>query len=76
RSGRPGRAEAGHPRQRHRPGCDPGGRENAESPAWKSIQSEAREREAAGLAALKPVIHGSDIDPAAIQAAARMPSRR
>ena len=37
--------------------------------AWKSIQSEAREREAAGLAALKPVIHGSDIDPAAIQAA-------
>jgi 23S rRNA (guanine2445-N2)-methyltransferase / 23S rRNA (guanine2069-N7)-methyltransferase len=37
--------------------------------AWKTIQSEARDREAAGLAALKPVIHGSDIDPTAIQAA-------
>ncbi len=37
--------------------------------AWKTIQSEARDREAAGLAALKPVIHGSDIDPVAIQAA-------
>ncbi len=37
--------------------------------AWKAIQSEARDREAAGLAALKPVIHGSDIDPTAIQAA-------
>lgn len=37
--------------------------------AWKTLQSEARDREAAGLAALKPVIHGSDIDPTAIQAA-------
>ena len=36
---------------------------------WKALMVEAREREAAGLAALKPVVHGSDIDPMAIQAA-------
>ncbi|NIJ69518.1 bifunctional 23S rRNA (guanine(2069)-N(7))-methyltransferase RlmK/23S rRNA (guanine(2445)-N(2))-methyltransferase RlmL [Xanthomonas sp. 60] len=36
---------------------------------WKALMAEAREREAAGLAALKPVVHGSDIDPVAIQAA-------
>lgn len=36
---------------------------------WKDLMAEAREREAAGLAALKPVVHGSDIDPVAIQAA-------
>lgn len=37
--------------------------------AWKALLTEAREREQAGLAALKPVIHGSDIDPLAIAAA-------
>jgi len=37
--------------------------------AWKALLEEAREREQAGLAALKPVISGSDIDPLAIQAA-------
>jgi len=37
--------------------------------AWKALLAEAREREQAGLAALQPVIHGSDIDPQAIAAA-------
>ena len=37
--------------------------------SWKGLMAEAREREAAGLQALQPVIHGSDIDPVAIQAA-------
>jgi len=36
---------------------------------WKELMAEAREREQAGRAALKQVIHGSDIDPAAIRAA-------
>ncbi len=36
---------------------------------WKALMTEAREREAAGRAALKQVIHGSDLDPLAIRAA-------
>ncbi|MGE8227188.1 MAG: THUMP domain-containing protein, partial [Stenotrophomonas sp.] len=36
---------------------------------WKELMAEAREREQAGRAALKQVIHGSDIDPQAIRAA-------
>jgi 23S rRNA (guanine2445-N2)-methyltransferase / 23S rRNA (guanine2069-N7)-methyltransferase len=36
---------------------------------WKALMGEAREREQAGRAALKQVIHGSDIDPQAIRAA-------
>jgi len=36
---------------------------------WKELMAEARQREQAGRAALKQVIHGSDIDPAAIRAA-------
>ncbi len=36
---------------------------------WKQLMAEARERELAGRAALKQVIHGSDIDPHAIRAA-------
>lgn len=37
--------------------------------AWKALLAEARAREQAGRAALKPVVFGSDIDPQAIQAA-------
>ncbi len=37
--------------------------------SWKALLTEARERETAGLAALKPVVFGSDIDPLAIAAA-------
>ncbi|OAX57672.1 bifunctional 23S rRNA (guanine(2069)-N(7))-methyltransferase RlmK/23S rRNA (guanine(2445)-N(2))-methyltransferase RlmL [Xanthomonas graminis] len=37
--------------------------------AWRSLLTEARQREAAGRAALQPVIHGSDLDPHAIRAA-------
>jgi len=36
---------------------------------WKELMAEARERETVGRAALKQVIHGSDIDPKAISAA-------
>ncbi|MNM43604.1 Ribosomal RNA large subunit methyltransferase K/L [compost metagenome] len=36
---------------------------------WKELMAEARERETIGRAALKQVIHGSDIDPQAIRAA-------
>ncbi|MGH8052851.1 MAG: bifunctional 23S rRNA (guanine(2069)-N(7))-methyltransferase RlmK/23S rRNA (guanine(2445)-N(2))-methyltransferase RlmL [Stenotrophomonas sp.] len=36
---------------------------------WKELMAEARARETAGRAALKQVIHGSDIDPKAISAA-------
>ena len=36
---------------------------------WKELMAEARAREQAGRAALKQVIHGSDIDPQAIRAA-------
>lgn len=36
---------------------------------WKALMAEARERELVGRAALKQVIHGSDIDPHAIRAA-------
>ncbi|WP_269791446.1 bifunctional 23S rRNA (guanine(2069)-N(7))-methyltransferase RlmK/23S rRNA (guanine(2445)-N(2))-methyltransferase RlmL [Stenotrophomonas sp. Iso1] len=36
---------------------------------WKELMAEARERETVGRAALKQVIHGSDIDPQAIRAA-------
>lgn len=36
---------------------------------WSALREEARERERAGRAALKPVIFGSDIDPHAIRAA-------
>ncbi len=36
---------------------------------WKTLMAEAREREQVGRAALKQVIHGSDIDPQAIRAA-------
>ncbi len=36
---------------------------------WKALLGEARERETVGRAALKQVIHGSDIDPQAIRAA-------
>ena len=36
---------------------------------WKALMAEAREREAVGRAALRQVIHGSDLDPLAIRAA-------
>ena len=38
---------------------------------WAALVAEAREREAAGRAALKPVFTGSDVDPHAIEAATR-----
>ncbi len=38
--------------------------------AWASIVDEARQREAVGMAALRPVFFGSDIDPHAVRAAA------
>ncbi len=37
--------------------------------AWAGLLDEARERARTGLAGLRPVFHGSDIDPAAIEAA-------
>lgn len=37
--------------------------------AWNALVAEARERAQAGLAALRPVFHGSDLDPRAIEAA-------
>ncbi|MBX4298765.1 hypothetical protein K4H04_23700, partial [Mycobacterium tuberculosis] len=37
--------------------------------AWNALMADARTREQAGRAALKQVIHGSDIDPHAIRAA-------
>ncbi|WP_028918169.1 bifunctional 23S rRNA (guanine(2069)-N(7))-methyltransferase RlmK/23S rRNA (guanine(2445)-N(2))-methyltransferase RlmL [Pseudoxanthomonas sp. J35] len=37
--------------------------------AWRALVAEARTRAAAGLAALRPVFHGSDLDPYAIAAA-------
>ena len=37
--------------------------------AWKALMAEAREREAAGRAALRPVFYGSDFDARAIAAA-------
>ncbi|RRN79092.1 bifunctional 23S rRNA (guanine(2069)-N(7))-methyltransferase RlmK/23S rRNA (guanine(2445)-N(2))-methyltransferase RlmL [Pseudoxanthomonas sp. SGD-10] len=36
---------------------------------WNALVAEARERAQAGLAALRPVFHGSDLDPRAIEAA-------
>ncbi|KAF1702478.1 bifunctional 23S rRNA (guanine(2069)-N(7))-methyltransferase RlmK/23S rRNA (guanine(2445)-N(2))-methyltransferase RlmL [Pseudoxanthomonas suwonensis] len=36
---------------------------------WDVLVAEARERARAGLAALRPVFHGSDLDPRAIEAA-------
>jgi len=37
--------------------------------AWKIVLAEARERATQGLAALRPCIHGSDVDPHAIRIA-------
>ena len=37
--------------------------------AWNRLREEAREREAAGRAALRPGFHGSDIDPHAVRSA-------
>ncbi len=37
--------------------------------AWQALVAEARDRDSAGRAALKQVIHGSDLDPHAIRAA-------
>ncbi|MEO5596974.1 MAG: bifunctional 23S rRNA (guanine(2069)-N(7))-methyltransferase RlmK/23S rRNA (guanine(2445)-N(2))-methyltransferase RlmL [Lysobacteraceae bacterium] len=41
-----------------------------DSNAWASIVDEARQREAVGMAALRQVFFGSDIDPHAVRAAA------
>src|SRR5690606_7902929 len=38
-------------------------------PAWQALVDEARQRADAGLAALRPVFHGSDLDSRAIDAA-------
>src|SRR5690606_432789 len=39
--------------------------------AWQAMVADARERESAGRAALRPVFQGSDLDPHAIEAARR-----
>src|SRR5690606_24280691 len=39
--------------------------------AWQAMVADAREREAAGRAALRPLFQGSDLDPHAIEAARR-----